>query len=69
MILDLQSGHFLFEAVLGYQVGEETNYTIPYLVQADDANEAEERIWGCLEEHGVGDDFWIEELSDPYEIR
>ena len=69
MILASENGHYVFEVVLGYQVSEERHFTIPYLVQADDLDEAEERVRNCLEEHGVGDAFWIEELSDPYEIR
>ena len=69
MILDSEGGHYVFEVVLGYQVGDEPGFTIPYLVQADDPSEAEEKVNNCLDEHGIGEVFWIEDLSQPYGLR
>jgi hypothetical protein len=69
MILDLESGRYVFEVVLGYEVDDEVSFTIPYVLQANNPVEAEEKIQDYLEEHGVVEAFWIEELSDPYEVQ
>ena len=37
-------------------------------MQANDAEEAEAKVQEYLEEHGVAEDFWIEDLSDPYSL-
>lgn len=68
MLLDPESGRYVFEVVLGYQVGPDVELTIPYLVQADEVSQAEEKVADYLEEHGMAEAFWIEEMSDPHEI-
>jgi hypothetical protein len=65
MLLDPVKGSYVFEVVLGYQIDDESEYTIPYLIQANDMDEAEERVQKFLDEYGLAQDFWIEELSDP----
>ena len=69
MLLDPKNGLYVFEVVLGYEVPGRTEFTSPYLIQANDADEAEEKIFEYMDEHGVSEDFWIEELSDPYTIE
>ena len=68
MMLDPESGRYVFEVVLGYEAGLEAEFTIPYLVQADGASEAEQKVVGYLEEHGMAEAFWIEEMSDAYDV-
>ena len=69
MFLDPDKGLYVFEVVLGYKVNEEPDFTIPYLIQADQPDEAEDKVWEFLDENGVAEEFWIEELSDPYLIE
>ncbi len=69
MILDPERGQYVFEVVLGYSAGLDVELTIPYLVQANDTGEAEEKVGECLEEHGMSELFWIEEMSDPYDLQ
>jgi hypothetical protein len=68
MLLDPENGLYVFEVVLGFEVDDESDYTPAYAVQANDAEAAEEKVQEFLEEHGVAQDFWIEELSDPYSL-
>jgi Uma2 family endonuclease len=68
MLLNPESGRYVFEVVLGYQMGDEVELTIPYVIQADAAPLAEEKVLAYLDEHGVAEVFWIEEMSDPYEV-
>jgi hypothetical protein len=69
MLLDPINGLYVFEVVLGYQVDDDSeSSTIPYLIQANDVDEAEERVQRFLDEYGLAEDFWIEELSDPYPL-
>jgi predicted aconitase len=68
MMLDPESGRYVFEVVLGYEVGHDVDFTIPYLVQADGASEAEQKVVGYLEDNGMADTFWIEEMSDAYDV-
>jgi hypothetical protein len=68
MMFDPESGRYVFEVVLGYEVGSDVEFTIPYLVQADGASEAEQKVAGYLEEHGMAEVFWIEEMSEAYGV-
>jgi hypothetical protein len=68
MLLDPEKGWYVFEVVLGFEVDDASDYTPAYAVQANDADEAEEKVQELLEEHGVAEDFWIEDLSDPYSL-
>ena len=67
MAFDLDEGLYMFEITLGYRVGDVEHVTVPFLVQADDAEEAEEVVMEYLEEMHLGSKFWIAELSEPYE--
>jgi hypothetical protein len=66
MLLDPEKGLYVFEVVLGYQNDDDPEYTVPYLVQANDEDEAEGKVQAFLEGLEMDQDFWIEELSDPY---
>jgi hypothetical protein len=67
MGFDLDEGLYVFEITLGYRVGDTEHVTIPFVVQADDAEEAEEVVMEYLEEMHLGSKFWIAELSEPHE--
>jgi hypothetical protein len=67
MGFDLDEGLYIFEITLGYRVGDSEHVTIPLVVQADDAEEAEELVMEYLEEMHLGSKFWIAELSEPYD--
>ena len=68
MLFDPEEGLYVFEVILGYKVNGKTEYTTPCLVQADDADEAEEKALEYLDNLEIEQDFWIEEISDPYDI-
>ena len=49
MVFDLEEGLYIFEITLGYRVGESEYMTVPFILRADDANEAEEMVQEYLE--------------------
>lgn len=67
MGFDLDEGLFIFEITLGYRVGDIDHVTIPFVVKADDAEEAEEIVVDCLEQMHLSSKFWIVEISEPYD--
>jgi hypothetical protein len=67
MDFDLEDGLYVFEIILGYMVGENENMTVPFLIKADDADEAEELVQEYLEVNQLADDFWVAEVSGPFE--
>ncbi len=69
MVLDPQEGLYLFEVVIGFKIDREKEYSPPFLVQADDAEEAEEKVLEFLDDADLDQTFWIEELSDPFDIE
>jgi hypothetical protein len=69
MEFNREDGLYVFEVVLGYRVNGEEEFTMPYLIQANDPDEAEDKVMDCLENRGVSEEFWIEELSDPYSVE
>lgn len=69
MFLDPQDGLYVFEVSLGFSADGEKQYTTPYLVQADDIEEAEEKVLGYIDGLDLEQDVWIEELSEPYEAE
>lgn len=69
MFLDPQDGLYVFEVTLGFSTDGEKQYTTPYLVQADDIEEAEEKVLGCIDELDLEQDVWIEELSEPHDAE
>jgi len=69
MILDPQEGLYVFEVTLGFKAEGEKRYTTPYLVQADDLDEAEEKVFEYLDDLDMDHEFWIEEMSEPSDIE
>ena len=69
MILDPQEGLYVFEVTLGFNAEGEKQYMTPYLVQADDLEEAEEKILEYLDDLDMDQEFWIEEMSEPSDIE
>jgi len=67
MGFDLDEGLYVFEITLGYRVGDTEQMTIPFVVQADDAEEAEAVVMEYLEDMHLGSKFWIAELSEPHD--
>jgi cobalamin biosynthesis Mg chelatase CobN len=69
MLLDPQEGLYVFEVTLGFNAEGAKHYTTPYLIQADDLEEAEEKILELLDDLDLDQDLWIEEMSEPFEIE
>ncbi|MBW2720726.1 MAG: hypothetical protein JRC67_00615 [Deltaproteobacteria bacterium] len=72
MVFDLEEGLYIFEITLGYQVGESEYMTVPFILRADDADEAEEMVQEYLEINQLANSFWIVEISgtfDPEEYQ
>lgn len=67
MDLDLDEGLFIFEVTLGYHVGEIEHMTVPFVLKADDADDAEEIIQDFLEINQLATLFWPVEISGPFE--
>ena len=67
MDFDLDDGLFIFEVTLGYQVGEIEHMTVPFVLKADDAVDAEEIVQEFLEINQLANSFWLVEISGPFE--
>ena len=67
MDFDLEEGLYIFEITLGYQVGDSEYMTVPFILRADDAEEAEEIVQDYLELNQLSDSFWIVEISDTFD--
>ncbi len=67
MDFDLDEGLYIFETTLGYQVGENDQMTVPFILKADDADEAEELVQEYLEVNQLADRFWVAEVSGPFD--
>jgi hypothetical protein len=67
MVFDLEEGLYIFEITLGYHVGESEYMTVPFILRADDADEAEEMVQEYLEIHHLANSFWIVEISDTFD--
>ncbi len=67
MEFDLDEGLYIFEVTLGYKVGESDHVTVPFVVKADDATEAEELAEEYLEVIQLADTFWVVEISGPFD--
>jgi len=68
-MFDPEEGLYVFEIVLGYKANGKTEYTLSCLVQGDDPDEAEEKALAYLDNLELEQDFWIEEMSEPYDIE
>ena len=49
MDFDLDEGLFIFEITLGYLVGDTEHMTVPFVLKADDVDEADELVQDFLE--------------------
>ena len=67
MEFDLDEGLYIFEVTLGYQVGESDQVTVPFVLKADDADEAEELAEEYLELMQLADKFWVVEINGPFD--
>ncbi len=67
MEFDLDEGLYIFEVTLGYKVGESDHVTVPFVLKADDATEAEELAEEYLEVIQLADTFWVVEISGPFD--
>lgn len=69
MLFDPEEGLYVFEVVVGYRSDGITRFSSPILVQADDEEEAEEKVLEYLSDMDLDGKFWIEELSEPFKIK
>ncbi len=67
MEFDLEEGLYVFEVTLGYQVGESDYMTVPFVLKADDTNDAEEIVEEYIEVLRLGGKFWIADISGPFD--
>ena len=67
MDFDLEDGLYIFEITLGYMVGEGEHMTVPLLIKADDNDDAEEVVQEYLEVNNLAGDFWIAEITGPFD--
>jgi hypothetical protein len=67
MDFDLDDGLYIFEITLGYLVGESEYMSVPFLIRADDIDEAEEIVQEYLEVNQLANDFWIAEIAGPFD--
>ncbi|MCE5243081.1 MAG: hypothetical protein LLF99_07780 [Desulfobacteraceae bacterium] len=66
MLFDREAGSLVFEFTLRFRAYGEIQYSTPLLIQADEPEEAEEKVLEHLESLDLGIDFQIVEISDPY---
>jgi hypothetical protein len=67
MTFDLDEGLYVFETTLGYIVGDTEQMTVPFILTADDAEEAEELVLEYLESLQLADRFWLVEIVGPFD--
>lgn len=67
MEFDLDEGLYVFEVTLGYQLGESDHVTVPFVLKADDLNEAEELTEEYLEVMQLAGEFWVAEITGPFD--
>lgn len=65
MTFDLEEKLYVFEVTLGFRSNGEEVISMPFLVLADDPEEAEELALVHLNTLSAGDRFWVAELSEP----
>lgn len=69
MFFDPEAGSCVFEVILGFDVDGKTRLSGPCLIQADDPDEAEEKVMEILDDLDLEGEYWIEEMSEPYDIE
>jgi len=67
MDFDLEDGLYIFEITLSYMVGESEHMTVPLIIKADDNDDAEEVVQEYLEVNNLAGDFWIAEITGPFD--
>jgi hypothetical protein len=67
MDFDLEEGLYIFEITLGYKVAESEHMTVPLLMKADDGDDAEEVVQEYLEINNLAGDFWIADITGPFD--
>ncbi|MCX7822487.1 MAG: hypothetical protein N2260_03465 [Syntrophobacterales bacterium] len=69
MLFDPEEGLYVFEVTVGYRASGITRFSSPILVQADDEEEAEEKVLEYLADMDLEGKFWVEEMSEPFKIK
>ena len=67
MDFDLDEGLYIFEITLGYKVAEGEHMTVPLIMKADDGDDAEEVVQEYLEINNLAGDFWIADITGPFD--
>jgi len=67
MDFDLDDGLYIFEITLSYMVGESEHMTVPLIMKADDNDDAEEVVQEYLEINNLAGDFWIADITGPFD--
>ena len=67
MDFDLDDGLYIFEITLGYMVGNSEHMTLPLILRADDNDDAEELVQEYLEVNNLAGDFWLSEVTGPFD--
>jgi hypothetical protein len=69
MYLDPAVGLYVFKVILGFRTNGKTRYSPPCLVQADDPEEAEDKMVEYLCSLDLDQDFWMDQMSKPHTIQ
>lgn len=69
MYLDPAAGLHVFQVILGFRTNGKTLCSRTCLVQADDPEEAEDKIVEYLCGMDLDQDFWIDQMSNPHSIQ
>jgi hypothetical protein len=67
MDFDLDEGLYIFEITLGYMVADSEHMTVPLTMKADDGDDAEEIVQEYLEINNLAGDFWIADITGPFD--
>ncbi|UCG10958.1 MAG: hypothetical protein JSU72_10285 [Deltaproteobacteria bacterium] len=67
MEFDLDEGLYVFEITLGYKIADQDQMTVPFVLKADDIEEAEELVLEYLELIQLAGSFWVAEIVGPYD--
>ncbi len=69
MLFNADDGLYVFEVVVGHRFNGITRFSSPILVQADDEEEAEEKVLDYLADIGIEGKYWVEEMSEPFTLK
>ncbi|OIP92074.1 MAG: hypothetical protein AUK55_10035 [Syntrophobacteraceae bacterium CG2_30_61_12] len=69
MYFDSEEGIYVFEVRMGIRTGGRRTCSPPFLIQADDADEAEEKVLEYLDDMGIEGSYWVEEISSPFHLE